>query len=1130
LKSNIYEHKQRDYSRPDWFSESRKKTVEQNQNKEYLRMDFLSKNQEPTISSPRFELTQIPDALSLDDFLSSHPELTASTNLNSPEYIPDENFRNKICEILGKSAGSEYTVEEAVAFGSHFTCSNSNISDLKGIEYFPNLILLNCNNNLLTSIDITKNTRLLELFCNDNQLTNLNIDNNPHLKLVNCVNNNLTGLDVKNSNVYFINCEGNLIESVNLASAPSLKDFICSNNSITSLDVSSNELLEVLRCNNNLISNLIMNSTLKELHCGYNQIEELDLSNCENLEKLSCYSNKLTSLILKSPLIDIDCSDNQIFEIDLSQCETLEKLTCRINNLTNLSINSNLKELYCGGNSITSLDFSNSSVLEKLECSNNKIKDINLTNLEKLYYINISSNLIRNIDVRQNSNLEYINFNSCFFNDISGLELLDNLISVDVRYNELSCDDWDVIQQIVSKIGEATYGTGEDLIFGIAYNQQFGLINFDCDNYPVPSDDSIEIKTLVLNLDPIVPSMGMRVSEAIGNHDPHAALEGYIHDVLVASKGYINYQIIDWYDIDEFPEQFDGFKYDPDDYVSYYENGDGWRDFNEIDYEKILKDYNVIQLINDDLIDEIIIITDHWMGAWESNMVGPEPLWINGNSWTIPELKKNIAIQTLSNERAPVLHNLGHRAEATLTHFFGGWRTTDYLDQISEDINFNDGTNIGGELPEPEDLTPWELFAINYDVIDTLMSADPNKYFNLKICAGNVHIPPNGDSHYDYEDDRIVNSTATDWPNYPNLTGISEQVSKDTWSGPPYEKFYLIWWFDKFPRNHGFDDDGRDTNWWNYIFRYNDYFPDGTKIPESYKENVNTSEYFPDENFRLAVEELMEVEPYEVITRANIANKTGHFVCSNQSISSVTGINLFENIVIFDCSGNNISSLKIDRKNILREIHCFNNPLVSLEVTDCESIVLINAQDCKLETFVIDSVDSLERLNLNNNRLKHLTLNAKNLNTLQCDYNQRLETLNLQNASSLTFLSLIRSKISSLDLTSCEKLETLLLTDSALLTDISISNMTPLETLELRGCALSDISFILPLNTLNSIDISYNQLDCQSWNNILTLLNWLNESTHSGDGLNRLVYSPQKNLDPYECEDSTIYNWLLQQD
>ncbi|MEG1301708.1 MAG: hypothetical protein RSC93_13470, partial [Erysipelotrichaceae bacterium] len=70
--------------------------------------------------------------------------------------------------------------------------TGTKISSLKGIEYFTKITALECNENLLTSLDVSKNTLLTKLYCGGNQLTSLDVSKNTALNTFNCSPQNRT--------------------------------------------------------------------------------------------------------------------------------------------------------------------------------------------------------------------------------------------------------------------------------------------------------------------------------------------------------------------------------------------------------------------------------------------------------------------------------------------------------------------------------------------------------------------------------------------------------------------------------------------------------------------------------------------------------------------------------------------------------------------------------------------------------------------------------------------------------------------------------------------------------------------------------------------------------------------------
>jgi len=160
--------------------------------------------------------------------------------------------------------------------------SDQNITDLSGIENFSGLKKLDCFNNQITSLDVSKNQDLNELNFSNNQLTSINVSQNTALTSLVCFDNQLTSLDVSQ----------NII----------LATLGCTNNELTSLDVSSNTVLTQLYCSENQLSSLDVskNTELGELFCFDNQLTSLDVSQNIVLTELYCNDNQLVSLDVKN--------------------------------------------------------------------------------------------------------------------------------------------------------------------------------------------------------------------------------------------------------------------------------------------------------------------------------------------------------------------------------------------------------------------------------------------------------------------------------------------------------------------------------------------------------------------------------------------------------------------------------------------------------------------------------------------------------------------------------------------------------------------------------------------------------------------------------------------------------------
>ena len=116
----------------------------------------------------------------------------AATDSYGPVYIsdhifPDETFLNYV-KRFDKDNNGTLTPTERYAV-TEIDVHNKGITTLEGIQFFPNLEKLNCDNNQLTELDVSKNKELKDLDCDGNQLTSLQLDDCPKLGLYSCNDN-----------------------------------------------------------------------------------------------------------------------------------------------------------------------------------------------------------------------------------------------------------------------------------------------------------------------------------------------------------------------------------------------------------------------------------------------------------------------------------------------------------------------------------------------------------------------------------------------------------------------------------------------------------------------------------------------------------------------------------------------------------------------------------------------------------------------------------------------------------------------------------------------------------------------------------------------------------------------------
>ena len=168
-----------------------------------------------------------------------------------------------------------------------FTLTNRSALKTLNISNNPNLTTLYCGYNSLTSLNVTNCSQLTEIDCTYNNLnSSFDLTGCTSLRKLNCNTNKLTSLlNVPNSLVTLF-CQDNSFTNLSITSKSSL----------SVLDVRSNRAMTSLYCNNNVLTNLLVEdcSALKTLYCNGNKLTALSLSGCSALQTLYMIMNQVS--------------------------------------------------------------------------------------------------------------------------------------------------------------------------------------------------------------------------------------------------------------------------------------------------------------------------------------------------------------------------------------------------------------------------------------------------------------------------------------------------------------------------------------------------------------------------------------------------------------------------------------------------------------------------------------------------------------------------------------------------------------------------------------------------------------------------------------------------------------------
>ena len=141
--------------------------------------------------------------------------------------FPDRNFRNYIKQSFDKE-DKGFLLSEEIRKIEEMFIDEMGISDLTGIEHFESLTSLTCNDNKLSSLNLSENRKLVSLKCKNNGIKDLRLDENNELSFLDCSYNQLDQINLsKNIGLHFLNCTHNQMKEIDLSENVNLKQASC---------------------------------------------------------------------------------------------------------------------------------------------------------------------------------------------------------------------------------------------------------------------------------------------------------------------------------------------------------------------------------------------------------------------------------------------------------------------------------------------------------------------------------------------------------------------------------------------------------------------------------------------------------------------------------------------------------------------------------------------------------------------------------------------------------------------------------------------------------------------------------------------------------------------------------------
>lgn len=316
------------------------------------------------------------------------PKFFGAQNINTPNCIPDPQFRASLHRSYGIDENGILTAQQAL--NNQKRLELYNCYDFSGLKYFPNITELYVTNDNLGELNFSMLPKLEDLYIGGQNLVSIDTSQNPNLKVLNI---NLYPTETPTS-----------IPIVDVTLNPKLKTLILNDTYIKSIDLSNCTDLNTFECRNRTVIAVVNEEKVSEdweikldgteiglsaldlshnpkmisLRLMNNHITTLDVSHLSKLRELTCCYSSIAKLNMGSHpvLVNVNCGENNITELDVSGCPGLNNLSCYNNNISKLTFGDHqfLSVIDCRDNLLTKLDVSNLPNLSRLNTENNPIE------------------------------------------------------------------------------------------------------------------------------------------------------------------------------------------------------------------------------------------------------------------------------------------------------------------------------------------------------------------------------------------------------------------------------------------------------------------------------------------------------------------------------------------------------------------------------------------------------------------------------------------------------------------------------------------------------------------------------------------------------------------------------------
>ena len=1107
------------------------------------------------------------------------------------ENFPDDNFRayltdELLASVLQYDIYGTYVLRSDAEAVEQINVAGLNIADLKGIAFFTGIKCLECQNNQLSELDVSKNTALTILDCRNNQLTALDVSSNLALVDLELDNNLLTEIDVsKNTALVILSLADNQLTALDVSNNPLLEELCVNQNKLTELDVSKNPALIMLYCDNTGLTKLDVsnNPLLLELYCESNALATLELSGNTELCEVYCSSQEIYA----------ECfNNNGVYELGMQTIvgsENLNKVSfdssvtydAQTGLVTFTELPDYIRYYYDVGYEDVLMDVAVILTVatndEKIFINEYTVPDDNFRAylidelLADVIYNNITfGHYIFKSDAEK---IERIDVHEKNIGSLKGVEIFTGLKELDCSYNHLATLDLSLntALEILSCNGQEVYGestyldgvyevdlsavvgsenlanvtlmttasydeaTGilsysfEPQVVNYRYAVGFGELQMDVAVVISTADDADKIYINEINF----PDANFRsyLTEELLTPFLHSNEKGpFIYKVdagLVAEIYVPNKNISDLTGIHHFTELTKlvcvGNQLTALDVSANTKLADLRCFFNQLTELDVSKQSGLLHLdcsynrlsaldVSKNIGLQWLAVLDNALTELDvSKNTALEYLHCGANGLTALDVSNNVALEYLfcfSNGLGELdvssntalkeldcgttgLTSLDVSSNTALTRLLCDGNALTELD-VSANLLLQELDCDSNQLSELNlsNNTALEYLDCHFNGLAVLDLSYNAKLLSVS-CYGQTITAEciDRDGTYDLYMSKIVGSenlnkvTFDPSATYDAATGVATFAEEPT--SATY--YYTV---------------GYGTTKMTVTVSL-------TVVDSDEKLYINEIN-FPDASFRsyliteLLVSMLHEDENGPFIYKKD-AKYVDVIIVNGMEISSLTGIEHFENLLRLECNDNQLTALDVSNNPALNYLSCYQNQLTGLDLSKNTELVYLYCENNSLSELDVSNNTALEKLHCDFNELTALDVSGNvNLTVLHCGFNQ-LNTLNVSNNVKLKDLYCASCGLTSLDVSSNTALELLycfknqlttldvtnntalkqLVCDNNRLTELNVSNNLALEALECYSNQLAklDLGNNLALsyltcgnNRLATLDLSNNSL------------------------------------------------------